>query len=119
MDRDARWCQPEHINWDAHIEVPFSPETAASGIGDTGFYKACWYRRMFEKPEMSERQRVLLHFGAVDYAAVVWVNGNLAIEHEGGYTPFCVDITEMLASPGPQTVVVRAYDDPADLSKPR
>ena len=119
LDRDARSASPDQITWESHIEVPFSPETRASGVGDTGFYKACWYRRTFEKPEMADGHRLLLHFGAVDYAATVWVNGKLAAEHEGGYTPFCIDITEMLATPGPQTIVVRAADDPADLSKPR
>jgi beta-galactosidase/beta-glucuronidase len=119
LDHDARWSQPGQVTWDSHIEVPFSPETPASGIRHTGFYKACWYRRTFQTPEMGEGNRLLLHFGAVDYEANVWVNGSLAMEHEGGYTPFCIDITELLATPGPQTIVVRAGDDPADLSKPR
>src|SRR5205085_2918471 len=63
--------------------------------------------------------RLLLHFGAVDYSARVWVNGRIAAEHEGGYTPFYADITDSLNAEGPQTIVVRAEDDPADLSKPR
>ena len=62
---------------------------------------------------------VLLHFGAVDYAATVWVNGSLACEHQGGYTPFHADITDLLKSGGPAVIVVRAEDDPSDLSKPR
>ena len=61
----------------------------------------------------------MLHFGAVDYHATVWVNGHAAAEHEGGYTPFCVDITDFLNAESPQTIVVCAEDDPADLSKPR
>ena len=43
----------------------------------------------------------------------------MAVEHEGGYTPFSADITDLLDADGPQTIVVRAYDDPADLAKPR
>src|SRR5206468_2321428 len=64
-------------------------------------------------------ERLMLHFCAVDYRARVWVNGQIAIEHEGGYTPFCADITSFLRASGPQSVVVCAEDDPADLSKPR
>ena len=44
MDRDAAWRHPRDVSWDARIQVPFSPETAASGIGDTSFLRACWYR---------------------------------------------------------------------------
>jgi hypothetical protein len=49
----------------------------------------------------------------------VWVNGKLAVQHEGGYTPFCADITDLLVEGDKQTVVVRALDDPLDLAKPR
>src|SRR4029077_15855821 len=59
------------------------------------------------------------HFGAVDYHATVWVNGVHVLDHEGGYTPCCADITDALAQSGPQQVVVRAIDDPLDLGKPR
>src|SRR5205823_9371603 len=60
-----------------------------------------------------------LHFGAVDYAAAVWVNGHVAVRHQGGYTPFRADVTDLLAPSGLQVVVVRAEDDPHDLGKPR
>src|SRR5262249_39043180 len=100
------------------IVVPFSPETPASGIGNTGFYRAVWYRRRFDQPQLKPGERVILHFGAVDYHAKVWVNGILAATHEGGYTPFRADITESLVQ-GPQEIVVCAEDDPSDLSKPR
>jgi len=63
--------------------------------------------------------RLILHFGAVDYAATVWINGTIVTRHEGGYTPFSADITEYLTPVGPQTVIVRAEDDPQDLAKPR
>ena len=118
IDADAAWTAPEQPTFDAHILVPFSPETPASGVANTGFYKACWYRRQFDAPVRAAGERVLLHFGAVDFAASVWVNSCLAVTHEGGYTPFTADITDLLEE-GPQTVVVRALDDPTDLSKPR
>src|SRR5688572_30054790 len=73
IDRDATWCLPAHVEWRHRIVVPFSPETAASGIGDTGFYKAVWYRRTLDLGRPADAGRLLLHFGAVDYEATVWV----------------------------------------------
>src|SRR5207237_2961815 len=62
----------------------------------------------------------LLHFGAVDYGATVWVDGRLAGAHEGGYTPFTIDLTPFVAADKPTyDIVVRADDDPQDLAKPR
>ena len=119
IDANAAWASPDEALFESRIVVPFSPETKASGIGDTGLYRACWYRRKFESGKMESGRRLLLHFGAVDYAATVWVNGALAATHEGGYTPFCADITALLQPEGTQTLIVQALDDPADLSKPR
>jgi beta-galactosidase/beta-glucuronidase len=119
LDPEAKWKLPRDPDWQTRIQVPFSPETPASGIANTGFFRACWYRRQFDAPELKDGERLLLHFGAVDFGARVWVNGHHAGKHEGGYTPFCVDITDELDGGGPQTVVVRVEDDPADLSKPR
>jgi beta-galactosidase/beta-glucuronidase len=119
LDPAAAWKLPEDVAWNARIRVPFSPETPASGIGDTGFYRAAWYRRAFDTPRLQDGDRLMLHFCAVDYSAKVWLNGRLVAEHEGGYTPFCADITEHLAPTDPQIVVVCANDDPGDLSKPR
>ena len=119
LDPDAKWCHPDEVAWESTILVPFSPETPTSGIGNTGFYRSCWYRRTFEPPALTRNQRLILHFGAVDHTATVWVNGQKCACHEGGYTPFGTDITYLIAGPGPHTVIVRAYDDPADLSKPR
>jgi beta-galactosidase/beta-glucuronidase len=119
IDPDAVWSLPEQVKWNNTILVPFSPETPASGIGDTGFYCAVWYRRTFEKPALEPKQHVLLNFGAVDYSATVWVNGRLAGGHQGGYTPFQLDITPLLTPDSEQTIVVRAEDDPHDLAKPR
>ena len=119
IDADARWGGPDTVDWNATIAVPFAPETAASGIGDTGFYRACWYRRRVPVPAYRGGERVLLHFGAVDTNAVVWVNGQPAGSHQGGYTPFSVDMTPFAAPGEDAVVVVRAEDDPHDLAKPR
>jgi beta-galactosidase/beta-glucuronidase len=119
LDPESRWTRPDTVSWAATIRVPFAPETPASGIGDTGFYRACWYRRTFEPPALSPDDRLLLHLGAVDYRATVWVNGARVADHEGGYTPFSADVTDTLTDTGPQHVVVRAVDDPLDLTQPR
>jgi beta-galactosidase/beta-glucuronidase len=118
FDNERRYANPSEIEaWPAQITVPYPPESQASGIGDRRLNSACWYERDFEiRPG---ENRVILHFGAVDYAAKVWVNGALAAEHEGGHTPFSADITKLLRGSGQQTVTVHVLDDPADLAKPR
>ena len=110
---------PDTIRWDTKIEVPFSPETEASGVHDSGFYSAVWYRRAWEQPRLAKGQRLLVHFEAVDWRSTVWVNGKRVSFHEGGYTPFEADITEALVDDTTQEIIVRAEDDPADLAKPR
>src|SRR4051812_34348897 len=118
FDDERRFKHPSEIpEWPFTIRVPFPPESKTSGIGDRGFHKACWYQRAFDvRPENG---RVILHFGAVDYTAHVWVNGLYVVSHEGGHTPFAADITSVLHAPGPQTLTVLAEDDPQDLTKPR
>ena len=113
------WQGPGDVRWDKKIIVPFSPETKASGIHETGYYSAVWYRRMCEAKHPGPGQRLLLHFEAVDYSTVVWVNGKRVGSHKGGYTPFHFDITDVLHADGQQEITVRAEDDPADLAKPR
>lgn len=112
---------PEAVAWTHDITVPFPPESAASGVHDGGFHPVVWYERPFTVPESWAGQRVVLHFGAVDYAAKVWVNGQLVATHEGGHTPFRADITDALSGAvgAEQRVTVCAEDDPLDLHKPR
>ena len=119
IDAQDEIHRPQDVKWDQKIRVPFAPETPLSGVGETGLYKAVWYRREFEAPPLEAGQRLILHFGAVDYEATVWLNGSLAVRHEGGYTPFCADVTDLLKEGKPQSLVVRAQDDPSDLAKPR
>ncbi|MGZ5677456.1 MAG: glycoside hydrolase family 2 protein [Burkholderiales bacterium] len=119
FDDKRRFKQPSDIReWPLTIKVPFPPESKASGINDRGFHSAFWYERDFEARPARDG-RVILHFGAVDYAAQVWVNGRLITRHEGGHTPFSADVTDVLNSNGRQTVTVAVEDDPHDLTKPR
>ena len=101
------------------------PECRRSGIGDTGFHRSCWYERDLILPPAATdehgaiTERILLHFGAVDYSARVWINGEYIVDHEGGHTPFSADITFALRQDGVQRISVCAIDDPLDLEKPR
>ena len=115
--RVERWPERDDV-WPLRIEVPYPPESAMSGIGDHAFHPVVWYRRSFTA-DVTGSERLLLHFGAVDYRAQVWVNGQFVIRHEGGHTPFVADITEVLRPDGEQVVVVRAEDLPTDLAQPR
>lgn len=114
---DGRWFEyPEKFL--KLIQVPFPPESELSGINDKGYHPVVWYRRNFSTMP-GEGERLILHFGAVDYRAHVWVNGNLVATHEGGHTPFSADITSCLSDSSDQVVVVRAEDRPLDGTMPR
>jgi len=99
------------------IVVPFCPESLLSGVYDEGFHPYCWYARQFDVPESLRGERVLLHFGAVDYRTDVWLNGQFLGSHVGGYDPFHFDITA-LAQPAGNRLVLRVHDDPGE-AKPR
>ncbi len=101
-----------------NITVPFCFESKSSGIGDTTFHPWVWYRRSLTIPDAWKGRHILLHFGAVDYRAMVWVNGRLAGTHEGGNVPFVFDVTPLLKA-GANVVTVRAEDPPTDRSIPR
>ena len=120
IDHAGTIHDPRDVTWNATIIVPFSPETPASGIGDQGTFRACWYRRRIDVPPAAiDGSRLLLHFGAVDYRATVWANGAMVGAHEGGYTPFTCDLTTVVGNDVDCEIVVRAEDDPLDLEKPR
>ena len=114
---DAHWYFAGHT-FDRTITVPYCFESRLSGIGDTSFHRWVWYRREITLPDSWQTRRTLLHFGAVDYQAKVWVNGQLAGSHEGGNTPFSFDITPLLQSKT-NSIVVRAFDPPEDNLIPR
>ena len=122
FDDSARFVRPADVQYDRVIEVPYAPEAPLSGVGDTGFHSRCWYQRCVA-PQSLRREagdRLMLHFGAVDYRAAVWVDGRRAGQHTGGHSPFSLDITEMLDDQQRDiTIAVLAEDDPLDMHKPR
>lgn len=100
------------------ITVPFCPESALSGVEHTDFMHAVWYRREVTLPAEWSGRNVLLHFQAVDYDTTVWINGQEAGRHRGGFTPFTVDLRPF-AQPGDTiAIVVRARDENR-VSQPR
>ncbi len=99
------------------ITVPFCPESKLSGIGHTDFMNCVWYRRNVEIPENWKEKNIILHFGAVDWHSIVFVNGEKVGEHKGGYTSFCFDITEYLKESG-NYITLCAYDDVRSENQP-
>ncbi len=98
--------------YEGRIRVPYPVESALSGVQRPLLpEERLWYRRVFELPSgwLEGGQRVLLHFGAVDWQAEVFVNGQRAGVHEGGYLPFTFDITGLLRA-GENELVVAVYD---------
>jgi len=101
--------------FDRRILVPFAPQAELSGIGERMPGDRLWYRRRFAAPAA---ERLLLHFGAVDYRAEVRVNGRVVARHEGGHTPFRADLTGVASGSENELVVI--VDDPmTDATLPR
>lgn len=118
LNLNGRWeyaithSDVEPSAYDGTILVPFSPESELSGVNRTLHAgETLWYRRSLSLPEgfAPQGSRVLLHFGAVDQEATVYVNGNEVFSHMGGYTAFSADISGALQ--GKNTLVVRVHDD--------
>ena len=93
------------------ILVPFAVESALSCVGKTvGDKDALWYERTFTVPKNWKGKNIILHFGAVDWKADVWINGTKLEQHTGGYTPFEYDITKYLKKSGKQTLRLKVCD---------
>lgn len=104
--------------YDQKIQVPFVYQSLLSGIHLRDAHDIVWYYREFEIPERMGKS-VILHFGAVDYEADIYVNGQHVCHHTGGHTSFDADITDYLKEDVKQTLSVRAYDPHYDESIPR
>ena len=99
------------------INVPFCPESKLSGVENRDFMAAVWYKRTVDIPNEWKGKRIILHFGAVDYHAIVFVNGVRVCEHRGGYTPFSADITDALGE-DENVIALCAYDDVRSHNQP-
>ncbi|MEQ9438689.1 MAG: glycoside hydrolase family 2 TIM barrel-domain containing protein [Cyclobacteriaceae bacterium] len=100
----------EPKNFEGEILVPFAVESALSEVKRTvGTDNYLWYKKTFETPELEAGEKLLLHFGAVDWESTVYVNGTEVGTHRGGYDPFTFDVTKHLQS-GEQELIVRVWD---------
>lgn len=113
-----KWYKENTKTFVKEINVPFAYQTQLSGIADPTFHDVVWYKREFSVPENWSGQRVILHFGAVDYHAWVYINEKYVGFHEGGNTSFSFDITDQLTE-GTQTIVVKVEDPSTDETIPR
>ena len=95
------------------ITVPFCPESDLSGVGNKDFMLGLWYQRKVELTQEQCQGRVFLHFGAVDYKAILYVNGKKVGTHKGGYISFRFEITEFV-QPGENVITLNAVDDARD-----
>ncbi len=96
--------------YDREIVVPFCMESELGGVGYKDFMPAVWYRRIFSLPGNWKDRLVILHVGACDFFARVYVNGICLGEHTGGYTPLSFDITRALKR-GKNTLAIEVHDD--------
>jgi beta-galactosidase/beta-glucuronidase len=119
LDQQDHLFDPDGVVFDRTIVVPYPPESTASGIGETRYHHVIWYRRVVDLEPTERGGRLLIHFGAIDYHARVWINGHLVANHIGGHTPITADITEARGDASQIEIIVRAADDPTDLAKPR
>ncbi|MBX3052660.1 MAG: hypothetical protein KF753_14350 [Caldilineaceae bacterium] len=95
---------------DLTINVPFPWESPLSGVAAPEYRGAGWYEREVTIPAEWEGQRAFLNFNAVDWSARVWVNGQIAAEHDNGYLPFSIDLSEYAQAGETVTVTLRAWD---------
>lgn len=109
----------EPDSYDGKIVVPFPVESSLSGLQHAVTpEQRAWYRRSFESPALPG-ERLILHFGAVDHEAAVWLNGYLVGRHRGGFTPFSFDITDALVEGRSQELVVAVTDPTDEGDQPR
>ena len=110
----------ESFEAQGQILVPFALESSLSGVGkELKKSEALWYEREFTVPKKWKGKNVLLHFGAVDWHADVYVNGVLVGDHKGGFDPFSFDITPYLKKSGKQTLKVKVMDATDNGFQPR
>lgn len=107
--KDRKLYEGEKI-FSSKINVPFCPESKLSGIENVDFMSSVWYRKEIVLSKEQLKNKVKLHFGAVDYEASVYVNGKLCGVHKGGYVSFSFDITDYVTE-GNNTITVNAVDD--------
>ena len=101
----------ESKGFEGRITVPFAPQSELSGVGYKDFIPEMWYHRTLAVPQDWAGKKIILHFGAVDYIASVYIDGKIAGRHWGGSSSFSIDITRMVVPGQKHNLVVRVEDD--------
>ena len=101
------------------IVVPFCVESDLSGVGYRDFVPQVWYHRRLEVPDKWSGQRILLNFGAVDFACVVYLDGKAVGEHSGGFSSFTIDLTPYVRTGAGHNLVVMVRNNPVGGEQPR
>ena len=110
---------PQPVDWDGNILVPYPVESALSGVARAVTpAQRLWYRRPLSIPPGWHGQRILLHFGAVDFECAVWINDAFVTAHRGGFDPFSIDITEFVHN-SQNELVVGVWDPSNRGEQPR
>lgn len=107
MDRELFRAE----GFEGKITVPFAPQSELSGVGYKDFIPEMWYHRDITVPQEWDGKKVILHFGAVDYIASVYIDGKIAGRHWGGSSSFSIDITRMVEPGKTHDLVIRVEDD--------
>lgn len=115
VGEEQKWFKGKDFS--KSIVVPFCYQSELSGIDSMEIHDNLWYEKEFELPESYNGKKVLLHFGAVDYIAKVWINGEFVGKHQGGYVPFKFDISNHI-KPGKNLLIVKA-EDKYECTQPR
>lgn len=113
-----KWYEENNGNFGLEIEVPFAFQSELSGIDIKEFHDTVWYQRKFSISNEWKNKKIILHFGAVDYLAKVYLNGTYLGEHRGGHTPFSFDITPHIKG-GEERLTVYVNDPSTDERIPR
>jgi len=114
---NLKWFENPNLSQKIQVPFPYQSQLSQSECKDPSDW--CWYHRKFTIPNEMAGKQIILHFGAVDYQAWVYVNGKMVGTHEGGHTAFSFDITPYLASESEQSLTIRVYDPLKDETIPR
>jgi beta-galactosidase/beta-glucuronidase len=114
-----KWFEGGNESFNKKIIVPFTYLCELSGINNQDFHDVVWYRRKVEFERKIPKSRFILHFGAIDHEADIWIDSYHICHHEGGNTPIEVDVTDEVAEGKNHVITVRAYDDSFDFEMTR
>ncbi|WP_242838210.1 glycoside hydrolase family 2 protein [Butyrivibrio proteoclasticus] len=114
-----KWYENAGDAFDKKIIVPYTYLCELSGINNQDFHDIVWYKKEVSFTKKHENSRLLLHFGAIDHVADIWIDSDHVCHHEGGNTPIEIDVTDSVAGKEKHVITVRAFDDSFDFEMTR